>query len=474
MASQTPSFSQVGEFDETDGREAAELSTAFWDAPLDWQRNVLDVMLARGKRDKYRFSTVALSIPRQNGKSWVVRARCFYGMVASGESILYTCQHSDTADGMFKSFCEVFEDEDNEELSEVLKSVRKTNGQQAIYLRNGGSIRFTTRTNSLARGKTYDVLVYDEAQELTQGQLAASLPTISASRTKNTQVVYLGTPPEPESPGDVFPKMHDEVHEGKKKDVAWIEWGASEVGDVTDRSRWERFNPSFGDLITESAVANEAMSMDPDTFARERLGWFSPMHQFVAALDGDAWEACRTSLPPEDGKVTFGVKFTPDGKSCAIAGCKADEERGRAPYVELVDVIAMPQGMRRLVAFLTDRADTTAAVAIDGKAYSGLLANALRDNDVPLAEIVQATTSNVMTAAQTLQARIQDGTVEHYGQPELDRCVKGCAKRPIGTNGGWSYGDGQAPGAPVEAAALALWANLTTKRDPVEGGIFIW
>ena len=128
----------------TDGPMGATLAAAFFGDPMSWQRHVLDAMLARDGRDKYAYHALALSVPRQNGKSWLVRARCFYGLVAVGEKILYTCQHGDTADEMFRDLANAFEDEDNTELHELLRAVRKTNGQQAIYLDNGGYIRFTT------------------------------------------------------------------------------------------------------------------------------------------------------------------------------------------------------------------------------------------------------------------------------------------------------------------------------------------
>ena len=254
-----------------DGEDAIALASAFFGEPMPWQRLVLKVMLSRDEHDRYAASVFALSVPRQNGKSWDVRARCFYGLVCGGEKILFTCQHGDTADEMFKDLSAVFEDEDNAELHALLKAVRKTNGQQAIYLENGGCIRFTTRTNSLARGKTYDVLIYDEAQELTVAQQAASLPTISAGALGNPQTIYLGTPPDPECAGTVFRTMRDRVHGGTST-VAWMEWGATEIGDPSDEPRWYETNPSLGLRLNPDAVEDESNSMPPRELRTRALG----------------------------------------------------------------------------------------------------------------------------------------------------------------------------------------------------------
>lgn len=221
IANQTPTFTaNIPKRLDGDGEMATELASAYFGEPLEWQPYLLNAMLARTKKDRFAIRSLGIAIPRQNGKSWAVRARCFYGAL-NGEKILYTCQHGDTSDEMFQALSAPFEDEDNPELYDLLKAVRKTNGQQAIKLKNGGIIRFTTRTDSLARGKTYDVLIYDEAQELTASQQAASLPAISAGAKRNPQTIYLGTPPSPENLGTVFRDMYRRVHDGETK-MAWI------------------------------------------------------------------------------------------------------------------------------------------------------------------------------------------------------------------------------------------------------------
>jgi hypothetical protein len=49
------------------------------------------------------------------------------------------------------------------------------------------------------------------------------------------------------------------------------EWGEDEIGDVMNRDRWYRTNPSLGFQLLESALEKDAINMAPDTFAREHL-----------------------------------------------------------------------------------------------------------------------------------------------------------------------------------------------------------
>lgn len=462
---QTPTYeANVPETLKGDAEMAERLAAGYFGEPFEWQRHVLEVLLARDGGDKYACRTVCLSVPRQNGKSWSIRARCFYGALADGEKILYTCQHGDTSDEMFKALSAPFEDEDEPELAAMLKAVRKTNGQQAIYLKNGGLIRFTTRTNSLARGKTYDTLIYDEAQDLTRAQQEASLPTISASAKRNAQVVYIGTPPAPENTGTVFRELHDSVHAGTSG-ATWLEWAVDEIGDVSDRSRWYEANPSLGLLLDESAAEGECAGMSPDGFARERLGWWSPTGgNQTLAIKRESWEACAVAVPPKDGKLAWGVKFSPDGGTVAASWALSDT--GERSYVELFEVAGTGGGIRWLSDLLIRNADGIAAVMVDGKSGAASLVQRLLDGGFPRRAIIQGTSATVQAAASMLIDEVESGTVSHIDSPALDESAIKSVRREIGREGGFGFGDGaNSISCPIESASLALYAARTTRRD---------
>lgn len=466
-ARQTPTFERFPTtYATTDGPMGTALASAFFGDPLPWQQHVLDAMLARDARDKYAYHALALAVPRQNGKSWLVRGRCFYGLVAVGEKILYTCQHGDTADEMFRDLANAFEDEDNAELHALLKAVRKTNGQQAIYLNNGGYIRFTTRTNSLARGRSYDVIIYDESQELTPAQQAASLPTISASSKHNTQVIYLGTPPNPECPGTVFVSMHDKAHGEDVPPFAWMEWAVTEIGDVADRSRWYETNPSLGTLIDETAIEGE-LSMATDDFARERLGWWTPARTSQAAIPKTLWEkaAIKRIAGLYRKKAALAVRFSADGSTYALAGAKMNA-KGEVAF-ELVELGTTAGGTKALADALWERRGKVACVVVDGLNGAGALCDQLAERKVPKGYVIRPNAGNVITAATGMLDGLKAGTVKHTRQTALDASALNATMRPIGHGGGWGFGgDGMRPSEPIEACALALWAVRTTKRNP--------
>lgn len=460
----TPTFeANVPERLDGDGPMATALAAAYFGEPMPWQPHVLDVLLARDASDRYAVRSLGISVPRQNGKSWVVRARCFYGLL-NGERILYTCQHGDTSDQMYRELAAPFEDEARPELRELLRCVRKANGQQGIFLNNGGFIRFTTRTDRLARGNTYDALIYDEAQELTEGQQAASLPAISAGHKHNPQTIYLGTPPEPGRSGQVFQGQHDAVHAGKSA-MPWVEWGTDQVGDVSDRRRWYECNPSLGTLVDLSAVEGECEQMASDTFARERLGWWAPAGGVrEPALEPGSWEACAAERPMEGGKLAFGVKFSPDGRAVAVSWARA--ERGGASYVELYDAGSAEGGTARIADMLLRNRGEIAAVCIDGKSGAAALVRRIADGGFPRRAIVEGTPAVVQRAASMLRDEVSARTLSHIASPALDESATGSVRRDVGADG-WGFGDGpECPSLPIESASLALYAARTTKRNP--------
>lgn len=462
-ARQTPTFEQVPEYAYTDGPMAAKLSEAYFGKPLPWQQHVLDIMLARDENDQYAAHSVAMSVSRQNGKSWDVRSRCFYGAVAAGESILYTCQVIDTADEMFSQIAGVLEDEDNEEFNGLVDYIRHANGTQTIALTNGGYIRFSTRTAKLARGRSYDVIIYDEAQTLTRAQQAASLPTIAASKTKNTQVIYLGTPPDPDTNGFVFEGMHAAVHDGKLPDTAWMEWSVDEPGDITNRARWYETNPSLGTLITETAVEGE-LTMTREDFARERLGWWTPYVQAQAVIPPGAWKgtAIKAIGNLYKRKTALAVRFSADGGFYALAGAKSNA-KGEAAF-ELVEVGTTERGTAALAQALYERRFKVACVVVDGMAGADALCDRLTALKVPKNYVVRMRTGDVIASSQGFVDSLKRGDVAHSEQGQTDRAARTATARMVGRDGGWAF-DGEG-GDVMQACANALWGLRTTKRDP--------
>lgn len=468
IGSQEPRLSIEPERISSDGEDAADLMAAYGSALDPWQKPIVESWLGKDVNGEYTVTSAGLSVPRQNGKNVCLEAREFFGMIINGEKILHTAHQVKTAKKSFNRFVNMFTNGRYPEIKEMVSKIRFTNGEEAILLNNGGSIEYSARSRQAARGfDGISLLVYDEAQELTDDQVDALMPTLSASATGTRQLIYTGTPPYPGCPGEVFRRRRKASIDDPGKHDAWHEWSVSakSVEDIaiSDRSLWYMTNPSLGIHLSEDFVAEELKSMSPDGFARERLGWWAPELERTEdyAIPEALWDSCASDKKRPEGKVAYGVKFSLDGSEVALCGAVIPAD-GPA-RVSLIDRRPTGIGTRWLADWLNERYKTACCVVIDGRNGVDVLVDKISDVWRVKGSVIRPTVKDVIAAAGTLIDALNEKTVTWYSKQGLLReSAISCVKRKIG--GGWGFGGGDS--IPIEAAALALWGAKTSKRDP--------
>ena len=479
VGSQRPTYSWCASYTRTEGGMAAKLSDAYGLPPHPWQRLVLDDWLAIGDDGRLLNSLCVLPVPRQNGKTGVCDPRETWGLVHRGEAILHTAQEYQTAKKAFDRLREKFGDRKNDpnarypELNALVRRYTTSANQMVLDLRNGAHIEFRTRgTNSdMGRGGTFDLVVVDEAQSYTDAQDAALSPLNSAAPTGSPQTILMGTVPDPTAmhKGEKFANIREGLHAEPYEGACIHEWGAPEVGDVTDVARWYEFNPSLGYQLLESALMKDARMMAPDTFAREHLGWWPEAVASVAAIRPSDWDACRTDEPRNDGLVVYAVKFSPDGAIGTLAACHRPKDG--TPFVYVVESRSLGHGIGWFVDNIAARADRAAQIVVDGQGNAQALVERLLAERVPSRAIVRPRTGDVAAACASLANAVKERRVTHWGQPALDASATRSRKRRIGANGGWGFqSTDEADATLIESCALAYWGAMTTKRDPSRKG----
>lgn len=251
-----------------------------------WQSDILADWMGRDAAGKWAAPTCGGSVPRQNGKSLLLQGRAEAGMLMFNESVIYTAHLQKTATETFEEMRDFFE---GPKLRGHVAEMKTALGREQIILKSGARIKFLARTRNGGRGQHGDLLIFDEAQELDETQQGSFLPAISASL--NPQTIYAGTPPGPDCTGMVFRNLRQRALEGESKRTAWFEFSVKDIGDVKDKRRWAATNPALGRRIQLSTIEGEAEQLDVDTFARERLGWWSPAGaerlDYIKAWGGD-------------------------------------------------------------------------------------------------------------------------------------------------------------------------------------------
>lgn len=430
----------------------------------DWQEDVFFTWLALNEHNKYIHPSVGLILPRQNGKSKaVIAARMFVGAVLYGEKIRYTAHRVDTMLEMWDIFVDIFGDTRNTyarfpELRALVARMSHQNGHRHITLKNGGELIFSARSTGAGRGNTIDVMIYDEAQYVTEVQQAAAVPSLSAGKRKNSQVIYVGTPPDYiESHGEVFGNVRNNAINGAEG-IAWHEWSVEKIGDVSDTTRWYATNPSLGLSLMEDRVRDEYNTMKPEAFARERLAYWAPISETMA-INLDWWNA--TKVDGDDGKFEkfcVGVKFAPNGAQISMSAAKLKEDG--TTFCELVMNECDTTNQVEFINWIKARKDKIALVAIDGKSGADELNTRLVRAGLSRSAVKVMTTREVVTAATMLTSSLEERTMEHHDDEVLDLSAAETTRRKIGQDG-YGFGDNSIP---IESLSFANWAARTTNR----------
>ena len=485
IGKQTPTFENVGVFSYSLGHEVAEMfaedgGATFYPA----QEYELNLMLARNADGSPAAQTLAISRPRQNGKSYAARYYAAYMGVFEHKAVLYSAHHSTTTKKMFMALCDLFESPERfPDFAADVKNISHARGYEGIYFkdwidengnaRKGGCIEFATRTDSGSRGGTYSVIVIDEAQELTDEQQEGMLPTISAaSDVRNAeglpQQIFIGTPPGATCRGTVFRRMHKQAHAEDAKTVWWLEWAyESKHLNITEQldaiEAAYSTNPAMGYRIAEKTVINEFENMSPDGFARERLGWWAPDAERTVeyAIKADAWDACASDDMKPEGKTAFGVKFSADGSLVCVCGAVLPDN-GPA-RVSLIEIKPTGYGLSWLSDWLNERYSTACCVVIDGRNGVDVLIDKLSSVWKMKGSIIKPGVRDVIASVGMLTDAINEKSLTWYRKQDVlrDSAITS-TKRPI--SGGWGFGGDNS--LPIEACALALFGVKTSKRNP--------
>lgn len=454
----------------TDGTDAALLMSEYGCRLDKWQKEIVDCWLGKDKNDHYNVTTAGLSVPRQNGKNVCLEAREFYGLVVNGERILHTAHQVRTSKKSFRRLSAMFTDKRHPEVTEILRTIRYTNGEECIELDNGGIIEFSARSRQAARGfDGISLVVYDEAQELTDDQVEAIMATLSASATGNRQIIYTGTPPYPGCPGNVFRRVRSSSIAEPGKHDAWHEWSvcAESIEDINagDKSLWYMTNPAMGIRLSEEFTETEFTQLSKDGFARERLGWWAPnlVKQTDFAISKEVWDACASSEVGPEGKTAYGIKFAPDGSEVSL-GVAVIPTDGPA-RIEMIDRKPTGLGTQWLADWLNARSNKASCVVIDGRNGVDVLIDKISQVWKHKGSVIRPGAKDVIAAVGTLMDALNEQTITWFDKQDMLRdSATNSTKRNIGTGGGWGFGGPDS--APIEACTLAFWGAKNTKRDP--------
>jgi hypothetical protein len=456
-----PRLSSTGEY-------AVELAARAGLTLDPWQAYALDQALGERPDGKWSAFEVAVIVPRQNGKGALLEARELAGLFLLGERlIIHTAHEFKTAQEAFRRIRGLIDM--TPMLSKRVKRIYASHGDEGIELMNGQRLRFLARSSGSGRGFSGDCVILDEAYALTDDQMAAILPTLSAR--PNPQVWYTSSAGLAGS--DVLRSVRDRGRAGGEPSLCYLEWcarpGEDGVVDPLRREGWAEANPGIGIRISEEFIEKEQRALGAHEFARERLGVWEEASDALPFTPGE-WDASRDDESEITGKVAFAIECALDNSSSAIAvaGYRAD---GRV-HAELVMEKPGSTWIASKIAALADKWGPV-MIALDPSSPAGHLTSEILAAGVPEDLLHEMASSEMAASFSGLVADVKEDRFRHIGQDEITKALASAQIRPVG-DGGRAWGRRKSSGdiSALVALTSARWALrevLPEQEDEVWG-----
>jgi len=427
------------------GPDAAELAAACGLYVDPWQAEALDVSMAERADGSWAAGEVGIIASRQNGKNGVVEIRELFGLTVLNEWIIHTAH-------LFKTTRESYDRllgliEANPDVASCMVShVASPASGYEMRFRGGGRISFIARSRTSGRGLTGDLLVFDEAQDLTDEALGALMPTISAR--PGSQAWYLGSAPDLNSV--VFHRVRKRGRRGTDARLAYLEYSADPDDDLDDRDVWARANPAYGTRITEEAVERDRASMSDELFARERLSVSPDIEDAAQIIPPDDWAACFDPKSGPVGPVSYAIDVNPSRTHGSLAVAAASGRGGT--HLEMIDYKPGTDWIPARAKELQSKWGGKFAIAAGSPAAALLLE--LEGLGV---EVLVVSTSEHAQACGAFYDGVVQHKVRYLHHRALDSAVAGADRKFYGDSWLW-FRRTEIDISPLVAVTLAKWA----------------
>lgn len=423
----------------------------------DWQEGIARLALAKRADGKFAagIGGVVLSIPRQVGKTYLVALIIFcLCLLNSGLTVLWTAHRMKTAGETFSKL-QAFTRK--KKIAPHVLKVTTGAGDEVIYFTNGSRIMFGARERGFGRGfDNVDVEVFDEAQILTEAAVEDMVPATNVA--PNPLLFFIGTPPRPKDPGEIFKGKRREALSGEDEDTVYVEFSADPGASENDRKQWRKANPSYPHRTDDAAMLRMKKALNvPGSFGREAMGkWDNESDVTIF----ENWAAGKRDERPADlplGALALAVSY--DLKKSAVVAASVDDES------VWVKSLHYGPGTSAVVARCKDLQDLyDVDIVVDGRGPGAFLIPDLEKAGV---RVYTATTGDALDAFANLETKVEEGDFLYVEAQELEGSAAGAVKRDVGKRSALGRKHADSDISVLEAAMFAAW-RATFPPEPAK------
>lgn len=468
--------------------EVDERCREFGDEFDEWQDGLGQVAL--GIRADGTFAAtiggVTISIPRQVAKTFIVmRIVVALCTLYPNLTVIWTAHHLRTSTNTFqkmKSFAT------SSGVRPYVRNgtnqgtaIRDANGEQEIPFTNGSRILFGSRKMGFGRGfDEVDIEVFDEAQILTEQALEDMVPATNQSRFEfGALLFYMGTPPRPSDPGEVFTSRRDEAIELKGDgehfgapvvagDAVYIECSADEDANLDDQAQWAKANPSYPHRTPWQSIQRLRKNLrGADSQMREGLGVWDAKSagRDPRSINLTTWD--RLAVAPDiatydksTARLAVAVAHDRSWTTIAIAGTNSQG------FAQLRLVASLPGTDG--VAARVDELRKELAEEGNGSPVAVVKGDPIADDLIALGiEVDEVGPGDKAKATQKLidATKLDAPTVRHQGEPSLRKSIELAILKTYGRTGvTWAVRPDEGEISPLDAVTMAF-GRLTDSGD---------
>lgn len=424
---------------------------------LPWQRYFIRVATELNPDGSYRYRNVVLTVPRQSGKTTVVRA--LYATRAltnrNRKSFIFAQTGKDSRERLF----ELAEQLTYSPIGKQIK-VRRAAENPNILFPTGSKIQSFPPTAESTHGYNFsdafldEIFAFDDATG--SNLLGAIVPAMQTH--KDRQIIFVSTKGTPNSTflNGWIAKGREAVSD-PDAGIAYFEWALEDGLDAFDSTNWD-FHPGLqGGLITKEDIQS-ATGMGKGEFTRAFMN--RQTETLEAVLDLPRWNELKAVLTtPKRSDVAIAYEVSFDRSKAAIVAAWKD---GKTTQTR---VIMNGTGTGWLQPALEELADARPMVIGADKYPQNLVISDSLLQDNPDLNLKLLTPEGAKTGAVSFKARIEDGTIRHDGHLALRTAISTAQTRPMGE--GWCFSHKSEPELLAAVVACRLLDETKAESQPL-------